>query len=388
MLSSLQEVELMNVLLLTNFAPDNQQSMLRFGATLFKEFSNDRNVNLENISPKPVFTKLPQWPKLKKWSAYLDKYSLFPTRLKREILKKNRSIDLIHIIDHSNAPYLAKVNRISGAKKLVTCHDLIAIQTALGEFSEAPASSNTGKVLQKWILKSLNLADHYACDSKETQYHLNRLIPNSSTKSSVIHLGTVRKTPHHGIEFRESRDEFPFDLEKKMYILHVGSAAWYKNRRAVFRSFYNFSKRHPAKKVKLLLIGPEPQGDELDPDLKDWFKMKSNWFALGNIPEDGLSLIYKHANVLLFPSFIEGFGWPPLEASLHGCPVITNETGAIYDLLGKNAFYINPYEQSSIDLALQGILEGTSPPMVQVKLPNHEDCREMYFKLYQKIIQS
>ena len=378
----------MNVLLLTNFAPDNQQSMLRFGGTLSKEFSNDRNVNFEKIYPTPIFSKLPQWQKLKKWSSYLDKYLLFPARLESEILKKSCSTDLIHIIDHSNASYLAKINRISKAKKLVTCHDLIAIQTALAEFPKAPSSSKTGKVLQKWILKSLNLADYYACDSKETQNHLNRLIPNSLTKSSVIHLGTSRKTPHHDIESSQSRNEFPFDLEKNLYILHVGSAAWYKNRRAVFRSFYNFSEQYPTKKIKLLLVGPEPQEEELDPDLNDWFKMKSNWFSLENIPEDGLNLIYKNANVLLFPSFIEGFGWPPLEASLHGCPVITNKTGAIHDLLGENAFYINPYEQSSIDVALQEILEGTTPKMIQVKLPTNEDCSEGYFKLYQKIIQS
>ena len=76
------------------------------------------------------------------------------------------------------------------------------------------------------------------------------------------------------------------------------------------------------------------------------------------------------------------------EASLHGCPVITNKTGATHDLLGENAFYINPYEQSSIDVALQEILEGTTPKMIQVKLPTNEDCRDSYFKLYQKIIQS
>ena len=378
----------MNVLLITNFSPDKQQSMLKFGGTLSKEFSNDRNVNLENISPKPIFSNLPQLPKLKKWSAYLDKYLLFPSRLQREIFKKNRSIDLIHIIDHSNAPYLAQVNRISGAKKLVTCHDLIAIQTALSEFQEAPILSNTGRVLQKWILKSLNLADHYACDSKETKNHLNRLIPNSSTKSSVIHLGTSRENPHRDIEPDASGNVSPFDLENNRYILHVGSSAWYKNRKAVFRSFHNFTEQYPTKKIKLLLIGPEPQEEELNPDLKDWFSRKSNWFALENIPEDGLSLIYKNANVLLFPSFIEGFGWPPLEASLHGCPVITNKTGAIYDLLGENAFYINPYKQSSIDVAVQEILESTTPKMSQVKLPTNEDCRESYFKLYQKIIQS
>jgi len=378
----------MNVLLLTNFSPDNQQSMLRFGGTLSKEFSNDRNFNLEKISPTPFFSNLPQWPKLKKWSAYLDKYLVFPNRLKKVVLSKNRSIDLIHIIDHSNAPYLVKINRISEAKKLVTCHDLIAIQTALSQFPEAPTSSRTGQVLQKWILKSLHLADYYACDSEETQNNLSRLIPDSSTKSSVIHLGTVRKTPHHDIESSKSRREFPFDLVNTPFILHVGSAAWYKNRKAVFRSFYNFSKQHPAKKVKLLLVGPEPQDEELSPDLKDWFKMKNNWFALKNVTDDGLSLIYKNADVLLFPSFIEGFGWPPLEASLHGCPVITNKTGAIYDLLGENAFYINPCKQSSIDVAIKEILEGTTPKLGQVKLPTNEDCMDSYLKLYRKIIQS
>ena len=91
-------------------------------------------------------------------------------------------------------------------------------------------------------------------------------------------MGTKRETPRHETESSASRNEFPFDLEKNLYILHVGSAAWYKNRKAVFRSFYNFSERHPTKKIKLLLIGSEPQEEELDPDLKDWFKMKSNWF--------------------------------------------------------------------------------------------------------------
>ena len=47
-----------------------------------------------------------------------------------------------------------------------------------------------------------------------------------------------------------------------------------------------------------------------------------------------------NAEFLIFPSFIEGFGWPPLEAVSNGCPVITTKTGAIHDLLGKHANYV------------------------------------------------
>ena len=39
--------------------------------------------------------------------------------------------------------------------------------------------------------------------------------------------------------------------------------------------------------------------------------------------------LYEHAQAFVFPSLIEGFGWPPLEANAMGCPVITTRTGQL-----------------------------------------------------------
>ena len=73
----------------------------------------------------------------------------------------------------------------------------------------------------------------------------------------------------------------------------------------------------PNLKLKLVLVGPAPQKEELDNDLTHWIKSNpSSILNLQNLPENTLSELYKYAEALVFPSFIEGFGWPPLEAAV------------------------------------------------------------------------
>ncbi len=169
------------VLVITNYRPDQQQSMLRFGDLLTSN-KNSKNLDIEESYPTPVFRKICPIGKLRKWAAYLDKYLLFPKRLKRELKSRKDPLHLIHIIDHSNAIYLPKLSRITQAKKIITCHDLIAIRTAKGEFAQAPKTSKSGKRLQNWISDSLHHADYYACDSRQTQEDLNRVDPDVQRK--------------------------------------------------------------------------------------------------------------------------------------------------------------------------------------------------------------
>ena len=221
------------VLVITNYRPDQQQSMLRFRDLLTSKKNAQKNLDIEEIYPAPVFRMICPIGKLRKWAAYLDKYLIFPKRLKRELIRRKDSPHLIHIIDHSNAIYLTQLKRITGAKKIITCHDLIAIRTAKGEFAQAPKTSKSGKRLQNWISGSLNNADYYACDSRQTQEDLNRLIPLSKGKSSTIHLGTEPDSSSIS-EKKDLSKILPFDPLNTNFILHVGSGAWYK----IERLFY------------------------------------------------------------------------------------------------------------------------------------------------------
>ena len=101
-----------------------------------------------------------------------------------------------------------------------SCHDLIAIRTARGEFDQAPKTSKSGKRLQGWIHNSLGFADYYACDSMQTKQDLDRLVPLSISKSSVLHLGTETNFPTTEKQ-RTSIDKLPFNPSKTNYLLHV-----------------------------------------------------------------------------------------------------------------------------------------------------------------------
>ena len=211
--------------------------------------------------------------------------------------------------------YLPKLSRITQAKKIITCHDLIAIRTAKGEFAQAPKTSKSGKRLQNWISDSLHHADYYACDSRQTQEDLNRVDPVVQRK--ILRPSSGNRTRFISISEKKDLSKIlPFDPLTTNFLLHVGSAAWYKNRKAVFRSFIHAHTCLPDQNLKLVLVGPEPQKEELDDQLKNWITSNpSAIHSLQNLPENTLDSLYKYAKALVFPSFIEGFGWPPLEAA-------------------------------------------------------------------------
>ena len=71
--------------------------------------------------------------------------------------------------------------------------------------------------------------------------------------------------------------------------------------------------------------------------------------GFGYVSEGEKWYILQHAQALVYVSLYEGFGFPPLEAWQVGVPVIASATGAIPEICGPAALYVNPY--SGRDLA-------------------------------------
>ena len=80
---------------------------------------------------------------------------------------------------------------------------------------------------------------------------------------------------------------------------------------------------------------------------------------LGVVDDHQLSALYRAASVFAYPSFLEGFGLPVLEAMAHGTPVVTAEGTATAEVAGGAARLVDPHDPAAIAAAIEAALDDT-----------------------------
>lgn len=339
---------IVTVLLVTNYRPDGQYSMLRFSSLLTKH-GKEEGIRFREITPQPKLNRKYAPQKLRKWLGYADKFLLFPLKLKsktKRFVRKAPGSTILHVVDHSNSLYLRHSQGL--LPKLLTCHDLIAVQSALGELPSIRLSF-TGKSLQRMIRSSMNFADHIACDSQSTEAQLHRICPEVSNRTNTIHLGL----PIDSISPRPLENP-PFPIGSNNFLLHVGNSAWYKNRKTIIQGFLLASQRNPDENRKLILVGPPFSKEELSEVCSSrLLQYSKNIHVLSNVNESALNHLYENADAFLFPSLVEGFGWPPLEAQSYGCPVIASHSGSLKEVLADSCLVVDPQNPQSLAIAIE-----------------------------------
>ncbi|MDE1173250.1 MAG: glycosyltransferase family 1 protein [Parvibaculaceae bacterium] len=68
----------------------------------------------------------------------------------------------------------------------------------------------------------------------------------------------------------------------------------------------------------------------------------------GRLSDAEIAGLMRHARALVFPSLYEGFGIPPLEAMVNGCPVIGSTAGAVQEVCGTAIDYFDPQDDGKL----------------------------------------
>jgi len=331
------------VLLIGNYLPDQQQSMLRFNAMMLQGLRGC-DIDAEIIRPPAFFgTIRTLGATANKWFAYIDKFVLFRFQLWRKLAAKP---DIVHICDHSNAMFSRAARRFP---TIVTCHDMLAVRGGLGEETDCPAST-TGKFLQRWILRGLGSAKAIACISDATAADARRLVQttNGVPRISTIELGLnypYRKLSTEVVERRLSRiTKLKY---RGNYIVHVGSNLRRKNREGVLRIF---AKCADALDAQIVFVG-----DALNDALRLQARELGITDRVVEIPgadDETLEAIYSGAFALLYPSRFEGMGWPIAEAQACGCPVVCSSVAPMGDVAGSGALLRAPDDEDGFAAAV------------------------------------
>ena len=77
---------------------------------------------------------------------------------------------------------------------------------------------------------------------------------------------------------------------------------------------------------------------------------------LGRVSDEELAVLYRAAQIMIYPSLYEGFGLPVLEAMACGCPVLCSWSSSLPEVGGSAARYFRPHDAGDLARQLRGVL--------------------------------
>ena len=165
-----------------------------------------------------------------------------------------------------------------------------------------------------------------------------------------------------------------YDINNKI-ILYVGGFSPRKNILGLINAFSLLPQKY-RKDTTLVIVGNKGPSYTMYKNQAEKLKLSDSILFPGFIPYDKLPIFYNAAEVLVYPSFYEGFGLPPLEAMACGTPVITSNVTSMKEVVDDAAILIDPYNIDTLKNALEQILTDTK---LSLKLMSKGLIRSMDF---------
>ena len=170
----------------------------------------------------------------------------------------------------------------------------------------------------------------------------NNLIENykiSENKISVIYHG-VESTP---LQVQSTPDKEP-------YLLSVGRPSPTKNFEGLIKALEILITQYKLD-IKLVLTC-----NKSDINFPTKNELVNNIHFVGYVSDEELKSLFKNALLFVWPSLYEGFGFPPLEAMLAGCPTAISKTSCLPEIYKDASVYFNPENPEEIAQAINQVL--------------------------------
>jgi glycosyltransferase involved in cell wall biosynthesis len=261
-----------------------------------------------------------------------------------EQLKMGRIVDREHLdivhFPHWNVPLFIRTPFV------VTIHDLILLDEPYS--SKISTRHQTIFALKYWGYKLV----------------LSHAIARAKKVIAVSH-ATANSILHHIEGVAEKKIEVVYEGITPLptsacilppppcdYLLYVGNAYPHKNLERLLDAFKKIQTNHP--EIKLILAGHESA----------FYKrllehVPTNVELIKNPTDTELGELYCNALLYVYPSRVEGFGLPPLEAMSARVPVAASNIPSLKEILGDAAAYFNPNDSQNMASVLGEIIDSS-----------------------------
>ncbi|WP_353481609.1 glycosyltransferase family 1 protein [Haliscomenobacter sp.] len=340
--------------------------MLRFGydaKRLFNNFTGLGNYsrtllkNLSNYYPNHAYflfsPKIERKPETKLFTSSVS-FSLHnPNRYQRPLWRsygiryalKRHKIQLYHGLSNELPIGLPS----AGIKSVVTIHDLV--------FKHRP---DYYPLIDRTVY---DLKFRYACQKADAIVAISE-----STKKDIINFYQI---PAEKIQviYQSCDERFMQEKSAKLidqilakyqlpseFMLYVGTITERKNLLGIVQAM---AMLPPSLRIPLVVIG---KGKEYKAQVVQFLQQEglSKLVIFTQVDNDDLPAIFQKASIFLYPSRLEGFGIPVIEALFSGTPVISSRVSSLPEAAGPASWLVDPEEPAQITGGIERILEDAS----------------------------
>lgn len=228
-------------------------------------------------------------------------------------------------------------------KTVTTIHDLTLLRTN-------PSAKNPVIFrIKQWVghfvfHRVIKKSTIILTDSEFSKQDIIQFDGAAKNKTLVTHLGAGSA----------SDEQKAYQLPFSNYLLYVGQQLDHKNIPHLAEAHQLLLTKYPD--LGLVLAGRlTPEANAHQQLFQD--KGYKNIYFTDFISDPELNWLYANCRVYVFPSLMEGFGLPGLEAMMHGAPVASSNTTCLPEILGDAAMYFDPRNTQDISETISQYLD-------------------------------
>lgn len=210
---------------------------------------------------------------------------------------------------------------------------------------------------EREFFASLDRSDHFitvSAFSRQEMIELAGIEPDRITVIPLAARSVFRPRPAHETQAWLAERGLPRD-----YLLYAGTLEPRKNVPGLVEAYGSLAA-NLRRRCPLLIAGAAGWGRESIEELIGRHGLDDDVRVLGYVDDETLAGLYGGARALVWPTYYEGFGLPPLECMASGTPVITSRVCSLPEVTGDAALLVDPRDVGALRAAMHQVVEDDS----------------------------
>ena len=269
-------------------------------------------------------------------------------------------------------------------KLVTTIHDVV--------FREKPelVEEKLCAYLDRWTQVACKIADAIITVSEYSKRQLIRYYDVSPNKIEVIYNGIdakFKKASPMQCSIVCQRYRLP-----EKFLLYLGSIEPKKNIERLLEAMQIIKEKH--RDYPLVIAGGKGSKQYDIENAIQKLKLKDSVLLIGYVDESDVVPLLSQANIFIYPSLYEGFGFPPLEAMACGTPTIVSNATSLPEIVGSSALVFDAEDSQSLASAIERLLSDNQEYMAlvwkgksQAEKFRWEECARRTLDVYSKVME-